>query len=105
MKNKRNEAAPNMPPRPKAKKGTLLRIIKLLFKDYPRLMPIVLVFYVFSAVTASIPAIFTKNIISTIESAVANGTPWSVASKDIIFLLTILGSLYLVSLIFIIINT
>ena len=94
-----------MPPRPKAKKGTLGRVVKLLFKDYPKLMPIVVVFYVFSALTASIPAIFTKNIISAIENAVANNIPWQTASKEIIFLLTILGSLYLVSLTFITINT
>ena len=105
MKNKKNQAAPAAPHRPRAKKGTLGRVIKLLFKDYPKLMPLVVVFYVFSALTASIPAIFTKNIISTIEVAVKSGTPWQVASEDIILLLTILGSLYLVSLTFITINT
>ena len=105
MKNKKNQAAPAAPRRPKAKKGTLGRVVKLLFKDYPRLMPLVVVFYVFSALTASIPAIFTKNIISTIDAAVTNGISWAVASKDIILLLTILGSLYVVSLAFITINT
>ena len=103
---KSNSIQPPKPgARPKAKKGTLGRVIKLLFKFYPKLMPLVVIFYLFSAVTASIPAIFTKNIISTIENAVEYSLPWSAVSVDIVKLLTILGSLYLVSLIFITINT
>ncbi len=89
---------------PKAKKGTLMRVIKFLFKSYPKLMPLVMFFYVFSAVTAAIPSVFTQQIFAAIEDAVKYGTPWSEASKTILPLLFTLAGLYVVSLIFITIN-
>ncbi len=106
MKTKKLDNAPNnnMPKRPRAKKGTLTRVIKFLFKSYPKLMPLVIFFYVFAAVTASVPALFTQKVIATIENAVANNIPWSVAREDIISLLIVLGGLYLLSLTFITIN-
>ena len=105
MKNKKFDKAPaGMPKRPRAKKGTLGRIIKLLFKAYPRLVPLAMFFYVFAALTATVPALFTQKVIETIEYSVDNAIPWSVASKEIVSLLLILGSLYLLSLTFITIN-
>ena len=105
MKNKKFDKAPTgMPHRPKAKKGTLIRVVKLLFKAYPRLMPLAMFFYVFAAITATMPALFVQKIIETIELSVENGVTWSVASKDIVSLLIILGCMYLTSLTFTTIN-
>ena len=105
MKNKKFDKAPaGMPPRPKAKKGTLIRIVKLLFEAYPRLVPLAMFFYVFAAITATMPALFIQKIIETIELSLAQNIPWSVASKDIVSMLVLLGCMYLTSLTFTTIN-
>ena len=93
-----------MPPRPRAKKGTLIRIVKLLFEAYPKLVPLAMFFYVFAAITATLPALFIQKIIETIEFSVDNAIPWAIASKDIISMLAILGCMYLLSLTFTTIN-
>ena len=47
-----------------AKKGTMKRLIRMLFEFYPVLLPLVLVCIVLNALISSIPAIFQQNIIA-----------------------------------------
>ena len=56
--------------RPKAKKGTLGRVLKFLFKSYKPLLCIVLVCLVISALTNSISSIFTEKIARTHSTAI-----------------------------------
>ena len=88
-----------MGPRPKVKKETLPRVIKLLFQSYPRLIPIVVFCIVFAAIVNSIPAIFTKNILDVIQYSLKNGTSWEQALPEILPMILILAGLYLVSII------
>ena len=105
MKNNHSHApVGDMPKRPRAKKGTLLRVVKLLFKSYPVLVPIALFFYIFSALTATMPAIFNQKIIAAIDLAVKNGTSWDIAKGEIIKYVLTLAGLYCVSIIFITVN-
>ena len=50
-----------------AKKGTMKRLIRMLFEFYPVLLPLVLVCSVLNALISSIPAIFQQNIIAVVE--------------------------------------
>ena len=50
--------------RPKAKKGTMKRVLKFLFKHYRALLCIVLVCLVISALANSISSIFTQEILT-----------------------------------------
>ena len=50
-----------------AKKGTMKRLIRMLFEFYPVLLPLVLVCIVLNALISSIPAIFQQNIIAVVE--------------------------------------
>ena len=86
-------------PRPKAKKGTFKRVVKTLFSFYPKLVPIMLVCIVFSAAVGSLPAIFMRKIMATIEAALINSTPWAQVGSEIITSVIILASLYIVSLV------
>ncbi len=86
--------------RPRAKKGTLKRVIGDMFKCYPVMTPVVIVMIIFSAVVAAIPAIFMENIIEVIVDAVDNNISWTVASGEILKWIGILAALYLVSLLF-----
>lgn len=51
----------------KANKGTLLRLIKMIFGFYPVLLPLILVCILVNAVVSSIPSLFQQQIISLIE--------------------------------------
>lgn len=93
--------------------GSLLRVIKLLFKFYPVMMPVVVGFMVISAIVSSIPALFQQRIIALIvkfckspEYLSGNySAAWNMAKGEIIKYVVILGSLYLVSIILITLYT
>ena len=86
----------NMPKR-KINFGLLGRILKLLFKFYPKLVPVIIACIIFSAVTASIPSLFVQNIISDIEEWMYIGD-WQGAFKEIIPKVIVLAVIYLISL-------
>ena len=88
-----------MGPRPKVKKETLPRVLKLLYGFYPKLIPIVVFCIVFAAIVNSIPAMFTKNILDVIEQSLKDGTSWEQALPQILPLIIVLIVLYLVSII------
>ena len=54
--------------RPKMDKGVLKRVLGLLMKSYPVLIPIVIVCIVLSAVVSSIPAIFMQKVFAAVTA-------------------------------------
>lgn len=75
----------------------LKRIVKLLFEFYPVLFPITILCIIFSAVTASIPALFIQKVIAVIEKWVAT-RDWLAAKNEIVPMLLILVTLYILSI-------
>ncbi len=57
--------------KPKAKKGTLLRLLKMLFTDYGKMMTIVIACIIVNSVVGVAPAVYIKTITTWIESAAA----------------------------------
>lgn len=98
--------AMNVPKGPmgKAKKGTVLRVLKLLFKFYPVLAPLTVCCILFAAATASLPPIFLQKVIAAIEVWTASGD-WESAKIEIIPKVLILVSFYMVSICAIITQT
>jgi len=88
-----------MGPRPKVKKETLPRVLKLLYHFYPKLIPVVVFCIIFAAIVNSIPSIFTKNILDIIEQSLTNHVSWEAAWPQILPLIGALIGLYLVSII------
>ena len=87
----------NKPSR-KATVPTLMRILKLVFKSYPVLLPITIVCILFSAGVSSIPAIFTQKVLAVITNCLATNTlSWEIASTEILPLIAILITLYILS--------
>ncbi len=78
--------------------NTLVRIFRMLFRYYPVLLPLAMFCIIFSAITATLPAIFQQQIIADIEVWYQTGD-WVSASKVIISKVLILVSLYAVSII------
>ncbi len=85
------------PPRPKAKKGTMKRTIKLLFASYPVLLPLTCLCILFSAIVSAIPATYTQRIVEIIEKWVVSGD-WASAKTEIFPLIGGLVVLYVLSL-------
>ncbi len=91
----------NQPPkaqmkRPKAKKGTMGRILKTLFEFYPVLLPIAIVCIIFSAIVSSIPSLFIQKVTEVITVDIQSGD-WSNAKGEILPLILILIGLYALS--------
>ena len=88
-----------MGPRPKVKKETLPRVLKLLYQFYPKLIPVVVFCIIFAAIVNAIPAMFTKNILDVIEVSLKNHVTWEQALPQILPLIGVLIGLYVVSII------
>ncbi|MBD5132179.1 MAG: ABC transporter ATP-binding protein [Clostridiales bacterium] len=85
-------------------KGVLGRTIKALFKCYPVMMTVVLLFIVINAVISSLPSIFMERVFSVVYEALevskAGGDgSWAVYGGKITEYMLILIGLYVVSLI------
>lgn len=72
-----NKGMKGMPPkgaapdgRPKMDKGLMKRILSLLIKSYPVLIPIVIVCIVLSAVVSSIPSIFMQKVFAAVTTRI-----------------------------------
>ncbi len=87
----------NKGPRPKAKKGTLSRLMKLLMGFYPRLLPFTVFCILFSAASAAVPDIFIQKVMAVIEKWGSTGD-WTSASAEMVPLIIILSVIYLISL-------
>ncbi len=81
------------------------RVVKLLFESYPGLLPIAMFCMIFSAAVSAIPAIFTQKIINIVDEALKAKQGWDVVSEKVIPLVLILLSLYVLSIIFITLQT
>ena len=80
-----------------ASKGTLRRLMKMLFAFYPAAMPFVVVCIVFSAAVSSIPAVFMQRIIAVVEITWQSGD-WSAAAGPILSSVGLLAVFYVLSL-------
>ncbi len=88
MQNKR-------PPRPK---GVITRLIKTLFKFYPVMLPLATVLILISAVIGTLPSIFMQNVMAAVEDALHGGLTWEAIAPKIYGFVSILITLYVLSL-------
>ncbi|MBQ0111375.1 MAG: ABC transporter ATP-binding protein [Oscillospiraceae bacterium] len=80
--------------------SVLGRVIKMLFKSYPVMLPLTCVCIVFSAAVSSIPAIFIQKVLAVVTKYIdGNSTDWAAAWKEIYPLIIILASLYVLSIV------
>lgn len=89
----------NKMPRNKLQKGILGRTLKSLFRYYPKMMTVTLLFIVFNAVVSSLPSIFMERVFTVVGLAVKNGGGWAVYGGDIIRAMLTLIGLYILALV------
>ncbi len=83
--------------RPPAKKGTLGRVLKMLIKFYPVLVPVTIFCILFSSATAVVPDYYIKDITDTISRYFVS-QDWGSAAQEIIPKMILLGVLYLLAI-------
>ena len=97
-----NKKPPKGVPGPGGRKinfKSLFRLLKLLAKSYPILLPVTVTSIIFAAVISSVPAIFQQKVLQVVTKYFEQGsTDWGAASKEIIPLVLILVVLYALSL-------
>ncbi len=91
-------------PKPKFSMATFKRVMKMLYECYPVLLPVTVVCIVFSAIVATVPAIFNQQIIQVIEDWYVS-RDWASAKEIIIPKIIILAVLYILSLAAVIAHT
>ncbi len=97
-KNKTNTAPSTTPRGQRAPKGVLWRLLKTLFEFYPVLLPVTLVCILINAIVSSVPSVFMQNIIALVDSSYKSGD-WSSVSGQILTFVSILLTMYIISLI------
>ena len=85
------------PARPRAPKGTLGRLIRMLFRFYPGLCTVIVLFSVFSSAVSAIPAIFMQKVFTALEGVTAS-TTWDTLLPQILPLVLVLAGLYMLSI-------
>ncbi len=82
------------------------RVLGHLFRAYPVMAPVTCFFILCEALVATIPAIFTQKVLDIILRYESTGnTDWAAAKGEILPLIFILASLYVMSMIFITLHT
>ena len=94
----------NKPMKRKINFSTLGRVLKLLFRSYPVMVPLSLLFVIFTAFTSAIPALFMQKIFEIIGAYEESGD-FAVAIGEILPKILLLGVMYVLSLIFITVET
>ena len=81
----------------RAPKGVMPRLIRTVFSFYPVLLPVTICCILINAIVSSMPSVFMQNAIAVVEATYKTGD-WAAAAPTIFRLLTILVTLYVISL-------
>ena len=81
------------------KSGAVRRLMGLLFRFNPRLLPTIIVLILASSVISALPSIFQQNVVAVLEQARANGWSWAETQPRVLHFVLILAGLYLCGLV------
>ncbi len=93
------------PPKRKLNVSVLKRLLGMLFRDYPVMLPLAIFCIIFTAVASAIPAVFLQQVIEAIGVAQESGLTWAVAKTEIVPKVGLLIGLYVLSIISITVDT
>ncbi len=92
--------------KPRMRMDVLLRVLSLLFRSYPVLLPLTCVCIILSAAVSAIPSVFTQKVLAVVTDHVSRGDlSWENARTEILPLVGILIALYVMATILITLHT
>lgn len=95
----------NKMPKRKMNFGVLKRAVGMLFKYYPKMVPLAILCIVFSAIVATIPAIFLEQVTTAIATCYEDHIGWDEAKQIIVPKVLLLIVFYVLSLIAVTVET
>ncbi len=96
----------NTAPKPKLNGKTLFRVLKLLYRSYPVMLPLTVLFILLSAIVSAIPSIFMQKVFAVItRHTEAQDFNWAVVKSEILPIVGILIGLYVLSVLCITVYT
>ena len=84
--------------------ASLKRVVRKFFGYYPRLAPIMVFCILFAAIVSSIPSLFIQKVLAVVEQWYVS-RDWAAARPEVMRYLTLLGSLYFLSLLASVVQT
>ncbi|MCI6754249.1 ABC transporter ATP-binding protein [Galactobacillus timonensis] len=81
------------------KAGTTRRLLKMLWGYYPKMMPLILVLIVLTAVISAVPAVFQQKVVAVIQETWETQMTWEQAKPQTMHYVLILAGFYVISLI------
>jgi len=79
------------------RKSVVIRLVKTLYEFYPVMLPVVIACIIFNAAVSSIPSIFMQKIIAIVENYWQTAD-WNAAGGEVLHLVAILATFYILSL-------
>ena len=82
----------------RAGKGTVKRLLKMLFEFFPKLLPVIICLIVINAVISALPSVFQQRVVALIQESWEQGLSWEESRPDIMKNVATLATLYICSL-------
>lgn len=79
--------------------NTVKRLLKYMFRFYPVMLPVIIVFILMNAVISALPSVFQQNVVAVLENSWTNGLTWEATKPAVMHFVYILAGLYALSLI------
>lgn len=79
--------------------STVKRLLKYMFKFYPVMLPVIIVFILMNAVISALPSVFQQNVVAVLEDSWTNGLTWEATKPAVMHFVYILAGLYALGLI------
>ena len=78
---------------------TVKRLIGYMFRFYPVMLPVIILFILINAIISSLPSIFQQNVVAVLEDAWSTGASWDTVQPAVMHFVNILAGLYCLSLV------
>ena len=82
----------------RAGKGTVKRLLKMLFEFFPKLLPVIICLIVINAVISALPSVFQQRVVALIQESWEQGLSWEESRPGIMKNVATLATLYICSL-------
>ena len=79
--------------------NTVKRLLKYMFRFYPVMLPVIIVFILMNAVISALPSVFQQNVVAVLENSWTNGLTWEATKPAVMHFVYILAGLYVLSLV------
>lgn len=79
--------------------STVKRLLKYMFKFYPVMLPVIIVFILMNAFISALPSVFQQNVVAVLEDSWTNGLTWEATKPAVMHFVYILAGLYALGLI------